>query len=45
LPDPQYDVSSNGQRFLVNHRISSKEEPTNVLVNWAAAFEKPREDR
>jgi serine/threonine protein kinase len=43
--EPQYDVSSNGQRFLVNHRISSKEEPTNVLVNGAAAFEKPREDR
>jgi Tol biopolymer transport system component len=39
--DPQYDVSSDGQRFLVNHRISSKEEPTNVLVNWAAALEKP----
>ena len=36
-PDPQYDVSPNGERFLVNHRISSKEEPINVLVNWAAA--------
>jgi Tol biopolymer transport system component len=40
-PDFQYDVSPDGQRFLVNHRISSKEEPTNVLVNWTAALEKP----
>jgi Tol biopolymer transport system component len=43
-PDPQYDASADGLRFLVNHRISSKEEPTNVLVNWAAALEKPRAD-
>jgi eukaryotic-like serine/threonine-protein kinase len=40
-PDPQYDVSPNGERFVVNHRISSKEEPINVLVNWAAALRKP----
>ncbi len=40
-PDPQYDVSSNGERFMVNHRISSREEPINVLVNWAATMKKP----
>jgi Tol biopolymer transport system component len=39
--DPQYDVFADGQRFLVNQQISSKEEPINVLVNWAAALKKP----
>jgi Tol biopolymer transport system component len=39
--DPQYDVFDDGQRFLVNQQISSKEEPINVLVNWAAALKKP----
>ena len=38
--DFQYDVSSNGERFLVNQRVSSKEEPINVLVNWTAALKK-----
>ncbi len=39
--DPQYDAFPDGQRFLVNQQISSKEEPINVLVNWAAALKKP----
>jgi Tol biopolymer transport system component len=39
--DPQFDVFPDGQRFLVNQQISSKEEPINVLVNWAAALKKP----
>ena len=39
--DPQFDVFADGQRFLVNQQISSKEEPINVLVNWAAALKKP----
>jgi hypothetical protein len=39
--DPQYDVLPNGERFLVNQRISSREEPVNVLVNWTAALKKP----
>ena len=39
--DPQYDVFPDGKRFLVNQQISSKEEPTNVLVNWAAALKNP----
>jgi Tol biopolymer transport system component len=39
--DTQYDVFADGQRFLVNQQISSKEEPINVLVNWAAALKKP----
>jgi dipeptidyl aminopeptidase/acylaminoacyl peptidase len=39
--DPQYDVFPDGQRFLVNQQISSKEEPINVLVHWAAALKKP----
>jgi hypothetical protein len=36
----QYDAFADGQRFLVNQQISSKEEPINVLVNWAAALKK-----
>jgi Tol biopolymer transport system component len=39
--DPQYDVFPDGKRFVVNQQISSKEEPINVLVNWAAALKKP----
>ncbi len=39
--DPQYDVSPNGERYLVNHRISSREEPINVLVNWVSTLKKP----
>jgi dipeptidyl aminopeptidase/acylaminoacyl peptidase len=39
--DPQYDVSPDGKRFLVNQQISLKEEPITVLVNWAAALKKP----
>ncbi len=39
--DPQYDVFPDGKRFLVNQQISSKEEPINVLVNWAATLKKP----
>jgi len=39
--DPQYDVFADGQRFLVNQQISSKEEPINLLVNWTAALKKP----
>jgi eukaryotic-like serine/threonine-protein kinase len=40
-PDPQYDVFPDGKRFVVNQRISSREEPISVLVNWAAALKKP----
>jgi serine/threonine-protein kinase len=40
-PDTHYDVFPDGKRFLVNQRISSKEEPINVLVNWAATLRKP----
>ncbi len=39
--EPQYDVFADGQRFLVNQQISSKEEPINVLVHWAATLKKP----
>jgi len=39
--DPQYDVFSDGKRFIVNQQISSKEEPINVLVNWTATLKKP----
>ncbi len=39
--DPQYDVSPDGRRFLVNQLISSKEEPITVLLNWAAVLKKP----
>jgi Tol biopolymer transport system component len=38
--DTQYDVFADGQRFLVNQQISSKEEPINVLVHWAAGLKK-----
>jgi Tol biopolymer transport system component len=38
--DTQYDVFADGQRFVVNQQISSKEEPINVLVNWAAALKR-----
>jgi Tol biopolymer transport system component len=41
MADPQYDVSPDGKRFLVNQQVSSKEEPINVLLNWAAALKKP----
>ena len=40
-PDPQYDVFPDGQRFVVNQQVSSKDEPINVLVNWAATLKKP----
>jgi Tol biopolymer transport system component len=40
-PDAHYDVFPDGKRFLVNQRISAKEEPINVLVNWAATIRKP----
>jgi Tol biopolymer transport system component len=40
-PDPQYDVSLDGKRFIVNQQISSREEPITVLLNWAAALKKP----
>jgi hypothetical protein len=39
--DPQYDVFPDGKRFLVNQQISTKDEPINVLVNWAAALKRP----
>ncbi len=39
--DPEYDVTPDGKRFLVNQQISTKEEPINVLVNWAASLKKP----
>ena len=39
--DPQFDVSPDGKRFLVNEQISLKEEPITVLVNWTAALKKP----
>ncbi len=39
--DSQFDVFPDGKRFVVNQLISSKEEPINVLVNWAAALKKP----
>ncbi|HEY6928866.1 MAG TPA: protein kinase [Thermoanaerobaculia bacterium] len=38
--DPQYDVFPDGTRFLVNQRVSSSEEPINVLVNWPATLKK-----
>ena len=39
-PDHQYDVFPDGKRFVVNQQISSKEEPINVLLNWAATLDK-----
>ncbi len=39
--DTYYDVFPDGKRFIVNQRISSKEEPINVLVNWVATLRKP----
>ena len=39
--DPEYDVTPDGKRFLVNQQISSKEDPITVLVNWAATLKKP----
>ena len=38
--DPQYDLSPDGKRFVVNQQVSSKEDPINVLVNWPAALKK-----
>jgi eukaryotic-like serine/threonine-protein kinase len=39
-PDAQYDVFPDGKRFVVNQRISARDEPINVLVHWPAALKK-----
>jgi hypothetical protein len=40
-PGPPYDVSSDGQRFLVNVPIGEESAPPITLVqNWTAAIER-----
>jgi hypothetical protein len=39
----QYDVTPNGQRFLINLPVESAEEQSiTVLLNWAAALDARR---
>ncbi len=37
-PDPFYDVTSDGQRFLINQPEQKTEEPVTVIVNWTSAL-------
>ena len=30
----QYDVYADGQRFLLNRRVESDDEPIRLLINW-----------
>ena len=41
-PGSQFDVSTDGQRFLVNARVQGPESPPlNVIVNWTAEHNLP----
>ena len=35
-PDPYYDVTSDGQRFLINEREDVQEEPVTLIANWTS---------
>jgi hypothetical protein len=36
----QYDVSADGQKFLINTRPEAAPEPATVYANWQADFKK-----
>lgn len=40
-PGHGYDVSPDGQRFLVNEGVEEDQAPITLLVNWPALLKKP----
>jgi hypothetical protein len=36
----QYDVTSDGQRFLLNLEVESSALPITVMLNWTAGLKK-----
>ena len=38
-PDPYYDVTGDGQRFLLNQPEEGEEEPLTLVVNWRGLLE------
>ena len=39
----QYDVTGDGQRFLVNSISDGSESPVTVVINWTAALRRQDE--
>ena len=37
---PSYDVSADGQRFLINTIIGEEKQPITVVVNWQAGLKR-----
>jgi Tol biopolymer transport system component len=37
--DRQYDVSADGQRFLLNRRLSADDTPPVVVLDWSALLD------
>jgi hypothetical protein len=37
--DPQYDVTADGQRFLLNHTLIEDRVPLSVVLGWPARLE------
>jgi Tol biopolymer transport system component len=40
LVHPSYDVSADGQRFLINNIVGEEKQPITVVVNWQAGLKR-----
>jgi hypothetical protein len=36
----QYDVTADGQKFLVNSQVQSSADPMTIITNWTALLKK-----
>ncbi len=39
-PGFQYDVTADGQKFLVNSQVQSSADPMTIITNWTALLKK-----